>query len=426
MMRRGLLAALAAVIGCLALGVPGAFAAAPANDDFADREVLSGSLPIAVTRSNVEATREEGEPFLMTGKGRTIWYEWEAEDTGFMTVGTCESGFHTQVGVFTGNAVNSLTAVADSSSSGPGCSTPYSGTQATFKAEAGTVYEIVIDGDGFYLPPSPPPSGEGLIPLQIDVTPAPVNDDFENALAVSGSIEEEPGESPWYFGAVTGYNWGASKQLGEPEHAGDPGGASVWYRWTAPVSGVARFSAQGNWFKTLIAVYEGSSLGGLTELASGESLGIDGISVKAGTTYRIAVDGKRDSSSGEASTALFWLYVTMRDLPPRAQEPSSPAPQPTAADTTPPETRVSKFYLKRKPQVFVALRLHSSESGSTFRCRFDRRPFQACASSRGIGSLSPGRHRFEASAVDAAGNADPTPAVARFRLPQPKPSKAKG
>ena len=38
-----------------------ALAAPPANDHFADREVLSGSLPIEVTRTNVEATQEEGE-----------------------------------------------------------------------------------------------------------------------------------------------------------------------------------------------------------------------------------------------------------------------------------------------------------------------------------------------------------------------------
>ena len=28
-----------------------------------------------------------------------------------------------------------------------------------------------------------------------------------------------------------------TKQAGEPDHAGDPGGASLWFKWTAPVSG---------------------------------------------------------------------------------------------------------------------------------------------------------------------------------------------
>ncbi|HEX5929499.1 MAG TPA: hypothetical protein VFY48_08900 [Solirubrobacterales bacterium] len=418
---------MAVAMGCLVLGVTGAVAAPPANDDFVDREILSGPLPIEVERSNVEASREDGEPWLMTGKGRTLWYEWEAEETGFVTVGTCESGFPTQVGVYTGTAVNALALVADSSMSGPGCPTPYSGRQATFRAEAGSVYEIVADGDGFYFPPSPPPSGEGLIPLQVEATPPPANDDFGDASVLSGRIEEEPGEPPWYFGSATGYNWGASKELGEPEHAGDPGGSSVWYRWTAPVTGTARLSAQGNWFETLIAVYEGDALGGLTPVASGDFLGTGDFPVTAGRTYRIAVDGKRDPGSGEASTAQFWLYAFIEDLQLPAADRGSPPPGPPA-DTTTPQTRVSKLYLMRKPPVFFALRLRSSEPGSTFRCRFDRRPFRPCGRTQGVRGLGPGRHRFEAFAVDTAGNADPTPAVVRFGEPKlkPKETPAKG
>ncbi len=413
-----------AAVACLVLIAPAAMAAAPANDDFADREVLSGALPIAVTGSNVEATREDGEPWLMTGKGRTLWYEWEAEETGFVTVGTCEAGFRALVGVFAGTAVSALTTVADTSSNGPGCPTPYSGTQATFKAEAGAVYEIVVDGDGFYMPPSLPPSGEGIIPLQIEATAPPANDDLADAAVLSGRIEEEPGAPPWYFGSATGYNWGATKQLDEPDHAGDPGGASVWYRWTAPATGLARFSAQGNWFKTLISVYEGDSLASLSPLASGEFLGIDDVPVIAGQTYWIAVDGKRDSVSGEASTAQFWLYAIMNDLQLPTEEPTPPPPVLPLADTTPPETRVSRLYLMRKPPAFFALRIRSSEPDSAFRCRFDRRPFRACGRTQGVRSLDPGRHRFEAVAIDAAGNADPTPAVVRFGEPKLKPKEA--
>lgn len=402
-----------------------AASAAPPNDHFADREVLSRPLPISVTRSNVEATREEGEPFVVFGKGRTIWFEWEAEETGFVTVGTCESGFPTQVGVYTGTAVNALTLLADSSTGGPGCSTPYSGRQATFRAEAGTSYEIVADGDGFYFPPSPPPSGEGAIDLQVEATPPPANDDFEDAVALAGRIEEEPGYPPWYFGSATGYNWGADKELAEPDHAGDPGGASVWYAWTAPVSGTARFSAQGNWFKTLISVYQGDTLATLAPVASGESLGIDGVAVTAGTTYRIAVDGKRDTGTGEASTAQFWLYVQMRDLQLPPKEPSTPPAQ-AAADTTPPETSLRRMsFAKRRtpPPGTKAFAFVSSETPSTFRCRLDGRPFSACGAPKTYRNLRPGNHKFEVFAVDAAGNADPTPAVAHFKVPKPKKAK---
>jgi hypothetical protein len=430
MMRRGVLAALAAMMGCLVLGAPGAFAAAPVNDEFGARLMLSDSLPIAVSSTNVGATRKEGEPFLVFGAGHTIWYEWEATSAGFVTVGTCgTTDFRAQAGVFTGTAVNALTEVANSAfTGGPGCSSGEGG-QATFRAVEGTTYEIVVDGDGFYLPEWPKPVTEGAVTLQIEATPVPPNDAFANAAAVNGRIEEEPGEPPFYFGTATGYNWGATKELGEPEHAGDPGGASVWYEWTAPATGFARLSAQGNGFKTLLTIYAGDALDALTPLASGEFLGIEGVSVTAGTTYRIAVDGKRDSGSGEASTARFWLYVVMDDLPlpdTKTVNPLEAIPR-AASDTTPPETTLLHGKLPKYPTTkFFAYK--SSEYPSTFRCRLDARPFAGCGSSRSYRNLKSGRHKFEVFAVDVAGNKDPTPARVRFRIPkiEPVPPQVKG
>ena len=51
----------------------------PENDDIADRTLLSGSTPIHVVGTNVDATREPGEPahdgFTI---GASVWYEWTA------------------------------------------------------------------------------------------------------------------------------------------------------------------------------------------------------------------------------------------------------------------------------------------------------------------------------------------------------------
>src|SRR4029077_16287069 len=53
--RWGITSALVAML----LALPAsALAAPPANDDFADRQVLSGPLPVEVTGSNEEATKE--------------------------------------------------------------------------------------------------------------------------------------------------------------------------------------------------------------------------------------------------------------------------------------------------------------------------------------------------------------------------------
>ena len=60
----------------------------------------------------------------------------------------------------------------------------------------------------------------------------------------------------------------------------------------------------------------------------------------------------------------------------------------------------------------------SSESGSTFQCRFDFEAFAACsgpgASHTPSAALSPGSHSFEVRATDKAMNTDPTPATRTF------------
>ena len=64
----------------------------------------------------------------------------------------------------------------------------------------------------------------------------------------------------------------------------------------------------------------------------------------------------------------------------------------------------------------------SSESGSTFVCRFDSEPFDSCsgpgASHTPSGPLSLGAHTFEVQATDQARNTDPTPAKRKFTVTQ--------
>ncbi len=94
-------------------------------------------------------------------------------------------------------------------------------------------------------------------------------------------------------GSITGTSTGATKESGEPAHAGNAGGASVWYRWTAPRSGLLIVSTAGSSFTTLLAAYTGTAVNGLTRLASNTSPGASLIyfPVTSGTTYRMAVDG---------------------------------------------------------------------------------------------------------------------------------------
>ncbi len=101
---------------------------------------------------------------------------------------------------------------------------------------------------------------------------------------------------------------------------------------------------------------------------------------------------------------------------PPALSPGPPAPEP---DTKSPRTRFSarpaKLLTTKTRRRRVTFRFASSEPGSSFRCRLDSQPFRFCASPRTY-VVRPGRHTFRVTAIDPAGNADPTPAVLHLRI----------
>lgn len=97
---------------------------------------------------------------------------------------------------------------------------------------------------------------------------------------------------------VSGSNLNATREVGEPNHAGEAGGGSVWWTWTPAVSGTAEISTVGSDFDTVLGVYTGTSVGSLTERASNDDGGaaetsLVRFSVTADTAYQIAVDGYR-------------------------------------------------------------------------------------------------------------------------------------
>jgi len=66
----------------------------------------------------------------------------------------------------------------------------------------------------------------GPFSLNFQYTPAPANDDFNSRSRLFGAR---------ILTQVS--NAGATKEAGEPDHLGNPGGSSVWYSWTASASG---------------------------------------------------------------------------------------------------------------------------------------------------------------------------------------------
>lgn len=99
----------------------------------------------------------------------------------------------------------------------------------------------------------------------------------------------------------------ATREEGEPAHAGVIGGKSVWYSFTAPADGQLELSTTNSGFDTVLAVYTGDSVTALTPVASNDDAyeGAPGgfsrvvLGVRSNQTYRIAIDGY-DGASGLA------------------------------------------------------------------------------------------------------------------------------
>jgi hypothetical protein len=62
----------------------------------------------------------------------------------------------------------------------------------------------------------------------------------------------------------------------------------------------------------------------------------------------------------------------------------------------------------------------TSASVTRFQCSLDHTNFVPCVSPKVYGALSSGSHSFEVSAVDTAGEADPTPAAWQWTVASPK------
>jgi hypothetical protein len=138
--------------------------------------------------------------------------------------------------------------------------------------------------------------GEGdafLVELGETVLLAP-DDNFANRSLLSSSSRL----------TLQANNNAATKEPGEPAHAGNAGGKSLWWSWTAPTNGVLGLTTTNSSFDTLLAVYTGNTLAGLQLVASDAgSPSMARFPVVAGTAYQIAVDGK-DGASGSICLSL--------------------------------------------------------------------------------------------------------------------------
>jgi subtilisin-like proprotein convertase family protein len=164
----------------------------PANDNFANAQVLSGSTATA-SGSNVGATEQPGEDNYSTedvnstdaSVTRSVWYSWTSPGTGPATADVCTSNYDTMLAVFTGSVLGSLSLVG-ANNNHVDCPPGSFASKVSFTATQGTTYRILVDGccglpsgnftlnvNGPSAPPPPPPpsspagsgAGSGVAPV---------------------------------------------------------------------------------------------------------------------------------------------------------------------------------------------------------------------------------------------------------------------
>jgi hypothetical protein len=253
----------------------------PANDDLARAQVVRGQLPRVVEGTLLDGTLEPSEPRgSLPVTSTSVWYAWTAPASGPMTIETCGSDFTTHIGVFTGTTTDALTRVA---SENHACG--LNGT-ATFEATRGTTYLVQVTGTWFHY---------GRVRLTFRTPVRPPNDAFADAQVVAGSDPI----------VVRDANQDATREAGEPLHAGEGGGSSLWYRWTAPTTGEYRIDTCGSGvFGTQLAVYTGTRVDVLTAVAAdgndcpSNRHGEVTLVATAGTTYQVAIDTEEGEQGG--------------------------------------------------------------------------------------------------------------------------------
>jgi len=124
------------------------FVEPPANDDFANAEPLPLGSSGVINGTTLGAAKEDAEENHAGNAGGTsVWYRWQAPETGRFVFTTFNSGFDTLLAVYTGDSFPLNPVVSndnDPTELGSPCSGITTSTVA-FPATAGVIYRIAVD-----------------------------------------------------------------------------------------------------------------------------------------------------------------------------------------------------------------------------------------------------------------------------------------
>jgi len=220
----------------------------------------------------------------------------------------------------------------------------------------------------------------------------PANDNFANSITLQTNA------------TITATNTFASREPGEPSIAGNAGGHSLWWNWTAPTNGTATLSTSGSTFTTLLGVFTGTSLSNLTSVASNNGNNRGGpaqvtVNVAGGTQYQIAVDGFNDGFNAQTGTIDLNLRFVPDTKPPTVSI-STPA---SGAKLTNSTVTVTGKATDNIAVALVQYRIENASGTNDYQNADGTNSWTAQAS-----GLIPGMNTVRVRAIDTSGNISPT------------------
>lgn len=258
----------------------------PANDDLADARVLTGASG-TVDGTTRHATYQPGESPLLdecagdcgyfTGDhGSGVWFRWTPPSDGTWRLDNAARGEWAWIQVYRGGpSIHRLRLVKE----GIGYPGAYPSTLLDVPLQGGTTYWIRYSSYSYFGPFALHwlPASEATTP------PPPANDDFADA--------RDLGSSP--SGSVSATNQWATLEAGEPQAPSwSDVRSTVWFRWTAPATGLATVGTPDHYTDTTI--WTGSDLSGLSQVPAtywGEPTRRPTFQAQAGTTYWVQMGG---------------------------------------------------------------------------------------------------------------------------------------
>ena len=272
---------------------------APSNTIFEAAAVVS-ALPFSDIVNTEAALTEPAEPPACIGgkfgiaPASTVWYTFVPTEDALVVADTVGSDFDTVINVLTPSTFGLIPFACDSSL----FSDPPRPARVALEVRAGDVYHFQVGGVPYTSP-------FGNLTFNLAAGVPPPNDDFASAIDI--------GQLP-FDGVVETID--ATVEAGEPAPSCAPRGvvSSVWYRVASTEEALILVDPTSSDYRPIIGVYQGDSLGALTQVLCGgaTSPGLLGFRAAAGETYYLQF-----SSFTRKRTPVF-----VAGAPPDAELPS--------------------------------------------------------------------------------------------------------